>query len=64
MQIKKQSGILEDSTPHKITETMEKAFVTAGGTRNEPAAAGLLKVVEDSGLEEGFLWNRTAFCWK
>ena len=52
MQIKKQSGILEDSTPHKITETMEKAFVTAGGTRNEPAAAGLLKVVEDSGLEE------------
>ena len=52
MQIRKQSGILEDSTPHKITETMEKAFVTAGGTRNEPAAAGLLKVVEDSGLEE------------
>lgn len=52
MQIRKQSDILEDSTPHKITETMEKAFVTAGGTRNEPAAAGLLKVVEDSGLEE------------
>lgn len=52
MQIRKQNSILEDSTPHKITETMEKAFASAGETHNEPAMAGLLKVVEDSGLEE------------
>ena len=52
MQIRKQNSTLEDSTPHKITETMEKAFASAGETHNEPAMAGLLKVVEDSGLEE------------
>ncbi len=48
MQIRKRSGMLEDYTPHKITEAMKKAFASVGETLDEPAAAGLLKAVEDS----------------